>query len=291
MKIPGTKIEVDDFRPLDASLHVLTHYHADHRKGLEEADRRPMLCSSTTATLLHELHRVPRRVLRTIDPGQSLAIEPGVTVRAYDANHCPGALMLLFDVRGQRILHTGDFRYSPAHDAHAEIFDSIDVLMLDATYGGPEHGAEGEREFPSQDDAIARILELIEEHRGTRIRLGVYRIGKNKIVRAIRERFGLRIALSRDYHRIYDLLGMRDCVTTERSETTIHGYGMRWFTEVDDPVRDGAIAILPTAWIDGKPKHERIFCVPYSEHCSTSELRRFVAKVNARAVVRTNDFF
>lgn len=291
MKIPGTAIEVDDFRPQDASLHVLTHYHADHRKGLEEADRRPILCSSTTAILLHELHRVPKRVLKTIDPGQSLGLEPGVTVRAYDANHCPGALMLLFEVHGRRILHTGDFRYAPAHDAFPELFDSIDVLMLDSTYGGPEHGAVGEHHFPSQEEAIARILDLIEAHRGARVRLGVYRIGKNKIVRAIRDRFGLRVALSRDYHRIYDLLGMGDCVTTERSETSIHGYGMRWFSEVEDPVRDGAIAILPTAWTAGKPSHDRVFCVPYSEHCSTSELRRFVEKVGAREVVRTNDFF
>lgn len=291
MKIPGTSIEVDDFRPRDASLHVLTHYHADHRKGLEETDRRPVLCSPITAVLLHELHRVPQRVIRTMEPGTTLTLEPGVTVRAYDANHCPGALMFLFEVGGRRILHTGDFRYSPAHDAFPELFDAIDTLLLDATYGGPEHGAVGEHDFPSQDEAIARILELIELHPAARIRLGVYRIGKNKIVRAIRERFGLRVALSRDYHRIYDLLGMRDCVTTERMETRIHGYGMRWFTAVDDPVRDGAIAILPTAWTDGKPQHERVFCVPYSEHCSTVELRRFVAKVNAREVVRTNDFF
>jgi DNA cross-link repair 1A protein len=291
MKIPGTTIEVDDYRPRDASLHVLTHYHADHRKGLELADSRPMLCSPETAILLRELHQVPARAIREIAPGESRELERGVQVRAFDANHCPGALMLRFDVRGRRILHTGDFRYCVAHDAESELFDSIDTLLVDTTYGGVELGAVAEQELPTQEAAIERVLELIASHPTSKVKLGVYRIGKNRIVRAIKDRLGLRVALSKDYHRVYDLLGMGECVTRDRAATRIHGYGMRWFTEVANPVFDGSIAILPTAWTDGKPRHERVHCVPYSEHCSASELRRFIAKVNAREVVRTNDFF
>ncbi len=293
MKIPGTSIEVDDFRTRDAQLYVLTHYHADHRKGLLSGDSRPMLCSSLTARLLENLHGVPPTSIRTLDAGECATLDAGVRVTAFDANHCPGALMFLFEANGKKILHTGDFRYSQEHDAHPELFDSIDLLLLDTTYGegSDAAGEHATHEHPPQSEAIDRILALITEHPDHRVKLGVYRIGKNRVVQAIRDRLGLKTALSRDYFRIYDLIGMNDCVTTERSETRVHGYGMRYFSETANPVGDGSIAILPTGWTAGKPQKKNVFFVPYSEHCSGSELRRFIAKVNAREVVRTNDYF
>lgn len=36
----------------------------------------------------------------------------GVPVVFVNANHCPGAVMLLFDVAGKRFLHSGDFRFA-----------------------------------------------------------------------------------------------------------------------------------------------------------------------------------
>lgn len=52
--------------------------------------------------------------VRVLQANQPTVIE-GVTVTALDANHCPGAVMLLFEVRTaqgtvKRILHTGDCR-------------------------------------------------------------------------------------------------------------------------------------------------------------------------------------
>jgi DNA cross-link repair 1A protein len=285
MKVPGTDIEVDDFRPRDAGTIVLTHYHADHYRGLATGEARPVLCSSITAELLHHVHEVPRSSLLVLDPGESTQLAGGVRVKAFDANHCPGALMLLFDVSGRRVLHTGDFRYCAAHDAHSELFDDIDVLMLDATYedGGDEH--------PSQDAAIEDILALIRAHPQHRVLLGVYRIGKNRIVRAIHRELGLKTSLSRDYHRIYELLGMDDCVTLDRDTTRVHGYGMRYFTERDAARDPSTIAILPTGYRTGKRAGERVFFVAYSEHSSPAELKAFVAKVAPRNIIRTNEPF
>lgn len=291
MKIPGTTIEVDDFRPRDATLWALTHYHADHRRGLRMRDPRPILCSSLTARLLAALHGIAPATLTTLDPGEDRALADGIHVRAFDANHCPGALMFLFEVAGRRVLHTGDFRYCAAHDGEHELFRAIDVLMLDATF----ESATGEHAHPPQEEAIERVLALIEQHPGKRVHLGVYRIGKNRVVAAIRQRLGLRVHLPEEYHRIYELIGMGDCVTRDRASTRIHGHPLSAFDADFERstmrAAEESIVILPTGWRAGRHPGRNFHLVPYSEHNSSAELQAFVAKVAPREVVRTNDFF
>ena len=291
MKVPGTLIEVDDFRPTDGTLHVLTHYHADHRKGLEPGEDRPIVCSSITRRLLNALHRVPSSSLTALDPGDELSLGGDVTVRAYDANHCPGALMLLFDVAGRRILHTGDFRYCAEHDRHPELFDDIDTLMLDCTYE-----ADGETfDHPPLEDAIEQVLALIEANPDKIVNVGVYMVGKNRLIQAIAERFDTRVWLPPKYHRIYRLLGMDGCVTQSRKGTRMRGLPMGYLRRHYQTHNPGwhrhSIVILPTGWTGGFGDGPAWHYVPYSEHNSSAELRAFIDKVSPREIVNTNDFF
>jgi len=291
MRLPGTTIEVDDLRPEDASLYIVTHYHADHRRGLRGGDPRPILCSPLTARLFERLHRVPPAGIRRIEPGQTLALDGDMTVQAFDANHCPGALMLLFEYGGRRVLHTGDFRYSPDHDAQPELFRDIDTLLLDCTFSGETR----EYEIPSQEEAIERVIELIREHPDKRAILGIYMIGKNRLIRRVAETFSTRVALPKKYFRMWQLLDMEDVITTDTGSTRIHaqpmGYLTRQFQQRNPRWHRHSIVILPTGWPDGFGDGEGWFYVPYSEHCSSAELRAFTAKVNAREVINTNDFF
>ena len=60
----------------------------------------------------------------------------GVEVKMLDANHCPGAAIILFQLKnGQAILHTGDFRACKAMQSYPELRKgSIHTLYLDTTY-------------------------------------------------------------------------------------------------------------------------------------------------------------
>lgn len=70
-----------------------------------------MACSARLLDAEWNLRAPTVRVLQLNQP----TVIDGVTVTALDANHCPGAIMLLFEVRTaqgtlKRILHTGDCR-------------------------------------------------------------------------------------------------------------------------------------------------------------------------------------
>jgi L-ascorbate metabolism protein UlaG (beta-lactamase superfamily) len=72
-------------------------------------------CSPVSARLLAHDKGLRAPQVQELRLGQPLLLQ-GVTVTAIDANHCPGAVMLLFEVPApdgtvNRILHTGDCRW------------------------------------------------------------------------------------------------------------------------------------------------------------------------------------
>ena len=67
-----------------------------------------------TANLVSQpLLGVGKRYLHPIAMMTPMVIESHgkpITVTLVDANHCPGAIMFLFEVGNKRVLHVGDFR-------------------------------------------------------------------------------------------------------------------------------------------------------------------------------------
>lgn len=93
-----------------------------------------------------------------MDYGTEYTLPCGSTVELIDANHCPGAVLLLFTLKsGRRLLHTGDFRANNRHLDHHELrSDSrpIDNLYLDTTYCRPEYA------FPARDSVLSDLRTL-----------------------------------------------------------------------------------------------------------------------------------
>lgn len=69
-----------------------------------------------------------------------------------DANHCPGAVQLIFKLRdGRRFLHCGDMRFSEAmlRNPHvAACRQAQTTVFLDTTYCNPRYT------FPQQASAV-----------------------------------------------------------------------------------------------------------------------------------------
>jgi len=102
-RIIGTNIYVDAFTyemPRN-SIFFLSHFHSDHYRGLtRNFTQGPIYCSTITANLAREQFKIGSQ-LRELPMDKRMPV-PGARPRTYvtllDANHCPGAVMFIFEV-------------------------------------------------------------------------------------------------------------------------------------------------------------------------------------------------
>lgn len=316
-KIPHSGgVVVDAFQyasPLLSSLYVLTHFHYDHYVGLcNKFDCGTIYCSATTGRLLCLQLRIPAHRISILPLGKRVELGPECFVTAFDANHCPGAVVLVFESsNGHVYCHTGDFRATEElargiKNLSLRLMRPVQVLFLDTTYCRQEFA-----KLPSQSDVLAVLRDKMQRlffdkpnRRQVLVVIGTYAIGKERLAL---ECAGQAEKLAVTAQKLKMLracdgfstatLGQR--FTTQRSQSQFWVVGMqqlehgklvqllkrheRRFSEV--------LAIRGTGWVHAfrevpGAKVTTLF-VPYSEHSSLGELQRFVRTVNPKQVVPT----
>ena len=256
-KIPGTDYCVDGFHYADRALtsnYFLTHFHSDHYGGINKHWNAGVIyCSVSTANLVHQQLGVDRQYLHPLPLITPIVLESKgkpVTVTLLNANHCPGAVMILFEIGNRVVLHVGDFRWNygilaqqaplrpycripwqsnmnndPSINATVK---RIDDLYLDTTYCDPQYT------LPSQAECTAAVVDVaVEEVRraqASRQRLlmlfGAYTIGKEMVYLAVAERLGMKVYVDSRRFRILNALDcwtdqQRALLTTQPHETIL----------------------------------------------------------------------
>ncbi|EPY82176.1 hypothetical protein CB1_000678029 [Camelus ferus] len=181
-KIPGTGFTVDAFQyghVEGCTAYFLTHFHSDHYAGLSKNFTFPVYCSEITGNLVKSKLRVQEQYIHPL-PIDTECIVNGVKIVLLDANHCPGAVMVLFRLpNGHVILHTGDFRADPTMERSLLADHRVHTLYLDTTYCSPEYT------FPSQQEviqfAINTAFETVTLNPRALVVCGTYSIGKEKV--------------------------------------------------------------------------------------------------------------
>jgi len=108
-------IIVDGFQYANKSItdcYFLTHFHSDHYTGLQKNfDAGRIYCSPSTAALIRLKIKPGGNCVIPLKLEMEYNIAVGgmnVKVTFIDANHCPGAVCILFVFEnGKRVLHTG----------------------------------------------------------------------------------------------------------------------------------------------------------------------------------------
>ncbi|NXH87808.1 DCR1A protein, partial [Edolisoma coerulescens] len=277
-KIPGTGFTVDAFRYGEiegCTAYFLTHFHSDHFCGLTKNFRFPIYCNKITGNLVKSKLRVQEQYVNVL-PMDTECVVNGIKVLLLDANHCPGATMILFYLpSGNVILHTGDFRADPSMERYPALMgQQVHTLYLDTTYCSPEYT------FPSQQEviqfAVNIAFETVTLNPRTLVVCGTYSIGKEKVFLGILINYLMGLSICYFFSQ-----GLQDHLNK--------------FSENFDQV----LAFKPTGWTysdsclsleDIKP-HTRgkitIYGIPYSEHSSYLEMKRFVQWLKPQKIIPT----
>ena len=323
IRVPGTRFIVDGFQGYGKShggwwcRHwFLTHFHADHYRGLTKSTPPPgclVWCSRPTAALCATRLGIQRDRLRAVDVGRTIVVD-GVRCTFIDANHCPGAVMIVFDgIPGGTgpVLATGDCRFHPdmKTDPHlVSLASQRPAVMLDTTYCSPNHV------FPPQCEVLAAVRDSVKaESFNPRVLFlfGTYTIGKERVFFEAARALGKKVYVGKQKRAVLDALGSAidaadmDLVTTDDQATNLHvvPMGSTGFARMKTILRyyknryDTVVAFKPTGWtFESARKHARAtkrtqrgsmiqYSVPYSEHSSFEELREFVKFLKPRAVL------
>ncbi|KAJ8526311.1 hypothetical protein K7X08_028788 [Anisodus acutangulus] len=206
--LKGLPFSVDRWSPKSSTKrhHFLTHAHKDHTQGISTYASYPIYCSQITKTLvLQHYPQLEGSFFVGIEVGQCIVIKDSdgdFTVTAFDANHCPGALMFLYEGKFGNILHTGDCRLTieclqqlllkyvgtPGKEPKCQ----IDCIFLDCTFG------QSPLKMPSNQSAIQQIINCIWKHpQAPTVYLTCDLLGHEEILVHVSQTFGCKIYVNK----------------------------------------------------------------------------------------------
>ena len=295
--IPDTPIAVDFWKLRQcphSRIFFLSHMHADHTVGLTSSwARYPIYCSEVTRKLLLAKVGVKSELVVGLPIDESVTVnldeiaKETMSVTLVDANHCPGAVMFIFEGYFGKILYTGDFRFCESMASHPAISArQFDMLYLDNTYCDPRCA------FPTRAEATGEILEIIRKHPEYNIVIGLHYLGKETILQVIAMVFQTWIGVDPSRKETLELLEMPNVFTCDLESVRIRVVNAQRITKKNMELWNAGaqtIAILPTCLYVGLSNPfanvPGVYVVPYSDHCSYEELEKFVQIVNPRNII------
>jgi len=191
IEVAGGLLWLDARKP--KPLGVITHAHADH-----VGRHKSVICTRETAAFVRQRsgHKADYVVLPYREPYAVGDLE----VSLLPAGHVLGAAMALVKGADDTLLYTGDFKLVPGLTTPAAEPVPARTLVMEATFGTPEH------RLPPPEESRERLLAFARENleAGRTPVFLTYSLGKGQEVLALLTRAGVPVAA---HGAIWNLLG------------------------------------------------------------------------------------
>lgn len=303
--IEGTNFAVDAFNYghiQNVTAYFLTHFHTDHYIGLTKKFSMPIYASEITIKFIREFLSIDAKFLNVVPLNRTFKID-GIYVTAIDANHCPGAIMILFQLPcGKQILHTGDFRWSPKMEIDLKLHQQqIDLIYLDTTNISNRHVIYSQEECISK--AINCVREFKQHNENKKILFVVCTdvLGKENFWLTIAKTFNMKVWSDGKRRKALSIIGNKEILNilvSDPKEADLHvlshseaGYKQlnEYFNKFSDCF-DKVLSIKPkgveSLALEFGDKVNSI-SVRYSEHSTQQELRKFLRFLLPKRVIST----
>uniref|UniRef100_A0A1B6F3V1 5' exonuclease Apollo n=1 Tax=Cuerna arida TaxID=1464854 RepID=A0A1B6F3V1_9HEMI len=303
--IAGTSICVDYWlwTPNQKYLHFLSHLHADHTVNLKPTFSGYIYTSPFNSWLVKRWFKIKPELVVSLSVGASHVLydessQSHFSTTLLDANHCPGSIMFLFQGKFGNIFYTGDFRYNPdvlEHPILKSVIDNecVSRLYLDNTFAA-EHC-----EFPPREQVLQDIIDLIRRYPEHHVVIGVRKLGKEEVLRAIALALKEKVLVSKERLKILSYLQYEDVFTTEPEKSRIyvkeiHQINSLYLHRLQEE-KGPVLTVLLTALYSVVPPGFKctlklknavsgVHHLPYSDHSCHSELVEFVSKVKPQTI-------
>jgi putative mRNA 3-end processing factor len=281
LKLTGPDLAID-FRRRQPRAFI-SHAHSDHIARHEYA-----LCTPGTSALYQ--FRMGKR--RTLEMPYREPIEwGGLRLTAFPAGHCLGSAMLRAEDGRQTLLYTGDFKLGPSATAEEAELPPADVLVIESTYGTPDH------RLPPRDDVLAELFALVRRvlEQGAVPVVVAYVLGKAQEVTRLLTSAGFPVL---QHRRVYEVSQVyEECgVSLGRCELFCGQVEPGWVLVVppgtprlDRPAREVRIAV--TGWAADPAARYRLrvdHALPLSDHADYGQLIEAVGRVAPKQVYCTH---
>ena len=213
-------------------------------------------------------------------------------VTLIDANHCPGAVMYLFEGYFGCVLATGDFRFNRSIIEQSKIVEKdIEICFLDNTYFNPLFSR-----MPSRESAAEQTVNILknqlEKETNVIIEFKMKNLGKEELLVSVSKSLGAPVCVSPHRYKMYvSILGLDPKhFTTTFDESTLLFVSD---TELNDEAKiilslKNIKQVIPTAlnMISGiQNRAGSLFSIPYSDHSSYDEIVEFVKLVKPKRLI------
>jgi len=284
--LPEMDLWLDPSRKKD--LAFVSHAHGDHT-----GRHKRIISTRVTARILE--HRLGVKASMTPEWGERIELGRG-NLTLFPSGHILGAAQSLVEVRGERLLYTGDFKLKPSRTAEPCEPVSCDHLIMECTYGLPQY------KFPAREEVEGAFLDCIQTalEQGRVPVVLAYALGRaQEVIRILSER-GIRIAVERGVFAlatIYEESGMElgsfeDYVPGEYRDRVIVFPPHLWNAPVLRRI-PAKMLIAMTGWaVDGRQNswYRSDVAFPLSDHADFDDLVTYVKMVRPGNVYLVHGF-